>query len=346
MKDDYLWDRSGEPDPDVQELETLLGTLRFDRPAPDFSGISMHERLTRRGWTRMFRTHRTAIAIPAFAALAVVLGVIWWSHQGRASYPVVTMNGTPRIGSARIEGSAWLSVGQWLETDASSRAKINVGDIGQVEVEPNTRIGLTLARQNEHRLALQRGTMHALIWAPPGQFHVATPSAVATDLGCAYTLQVDAAGAGLLTVTMGWVAFERDGREAFVPAGAVCATRPGIGPGTPYQGDASPAFRAALTQLDFQSLDRSSRTVELKAVLAEARAKDALTLWHLFFRSDDVERGLIYDRLASLVPPPPGVTRAGVLSRNRQMLDLWWDALGFGDMDWWRMWKRPWVEDR
>ena len=28
MNDDYLWDKSGEPDPDVQELEEILGTLR------------------------------------------------------------------------------------------------------------------------------------------------------------------------------------------------------------------------------------------------------------------------------------------------------------------------------
>jgi len=28
MKDDYLWDGSGEPDPEVQKLENLLGRYR------------------------------------------------------------------------------------------------------------------------------------------------------------------------------------------------------------------------------------------------------------------------------------------------------------------------------
>ena len=28
MSDDYLWDRSGPPDADVERLERLLGTLR------------------------------------------------------------------------------------------------------------------------------------------------------------------------------------------------------------------------------------------------------------------------------------------------------------------------------
>jgi hypothetical protein len=33
MSDDYLWDRTGEPDTDVQELENVLGTLRY-QPKP------------------------------------------------------------------------------------------------------------------------------------------------------------------------------------------------------------------------------------------------------------------------------------------------------------------------
>jgi hypothetical protein len=233
-------------------------------------------------------------------------------------------------------------VGEWLETDASSHARISVGEIGQVEVEPNTRIGLIRAQAAEHRLSLQRGVMHALIWAPPGQFFVNTPSAVAADLGCAYTLTVDDDGVGLLRVTSGWVAFENQGREAFVPAGAMCSTRPASGPGTPYQGDASAAFRSALERLDFQVSDSSDRAAALGIVLAEARTKDALTLWHLLFRGDRDERGRVYDRLAVLVPPPEGVTREAVLNRDQGNLDLWWNALGLGDTNWWRMWKRPW----
>ena len=33
MNDDYLWDKSGEPDPEVQKLEEILGTLRY-QPRP------------------------------------------------------------------------------------------------------------------------------------------------------------------------------------------------------------------------------------------------------------------------------------------------------------------------
>lgn len=33
MKDDYLWDKSGEPDPEIQELEEILAPLRY-QPKP------------------------------------------------------------------------------------------------------------------------------------------------------------------------------------------------------------------------------------------------------------------------------------------------------------------------
>jgi len=33
MNEDYLWDKSGQPDPQIQELEEILGTLRY-QPKP------------------------------------------------------------------------------------------------------------------------------------------------------------------------------------------------------------------------------------------------------------------------------------------------------------------------
>ena len=30
---DYLWDKTGEPDPEIQQLEEILGTLRY-QPRP------------------------------------------------------------------------------------------------------------------------------------------------------------------------------------------------------------------------------------------------------------------------------------------------------------------------
>jgi hypothetical protein len=335
MNDDYLWDGSGKPDPEVQRLERLLGRLRTDRPAPAFP---QPVPLVRPGLLRAVMPRLAAAA----AVVIIAFGAWFATRPLQPGWEVARLEGSPKVGSERMGETARLAVGEWLETDASSRARINVGTIGQVQVDPETRVRLVRTRLTEHRLALERGTIHATIWAPPRLFFVETPSAVAVDLGCAYTLEVDTAGAGLLRVTYGWVGFELEGRESFVPAGAQCATRPGIGPGTPYFGDAPESLRAALAKLDFEPSNPEARAAALKVVLAESRKRDALTLWHLLARVNDAERSLVYDRMAALVPPPKGVTREGVLRGDRRMLELWWDELGLGDSAWWRLWKGPW----
>lgn len=253
--------------------------------------------------------------------------------DNRPSWEVTRLDGRPTVGKQRIAEKGKLPLGEWLTTDETSRAQISVGQIGEVKIEPNSRVRLVETQDDNHRLAMQRGKMEAFIWAPPRKFFVETPSALAVDLGCSYTLEVAEDGTALLNVTMGWVAFEWQGRESFVPAEAKCVTRPTLGPGTPYFGDASAEFQTALTAFDTGNAD------SLETVLVSARKRDALTLWHLLGRTDGETRGKVYDRLAGLIPPPKKVTRAGVLSGNRAMLDLWWKELGLGDTEWWRMWK-------
>src|SRR5262245_10108410 len=180
MPDDYLWDRSGESDPEVVRLEELLGQFRHDRPAPDLSGSMPAPRTRLRGLVPW---------LAAAASLLVAVAGGWLLLRERGSWQVASLEGTPLVGSAPLQGAGQLAVGQWLQTDASSRARIDVGAIGEVNVEPNTRIGLVKARATEHRLSLERGEMSARIWAPPKLFFVDTPSAVAVDLGCAYTLK-------------------------------------------------------------------------------------------------------------------------------------------------------------
>ena len=355
MKDDYLWDGSGQPDPEIQRLEGLLGRFRQSRPAPEFPVVAQAPPHRTWAWLRpWFQDHRALLGLCAAAATVLLVAGAWlaWRRTrppaaSPSGWEVVRVAGTPYVGSKALgedRNSGRLRVGQTLVTDAQSRASVTVDEIGDVDVEPNTHLRLLQAGSTGQRLALDRGTIHAAIWAPPGDFVVDTPSAVAVDMGCAYTLKVDDSGAGLLRTTLGWVGFKLAGREAFIPAGAACATRPGIGPGTPYFEDASEIFRAALSRFDFGSPDQ--RMAQLGVILAQARPRDALTLWHLLARTDEGDRGRVYDRLAALVPPPAAVTRAGIVNLNQTMLDLWWNKLDLGDVSLWRTWERSWAETK
>jgi hypothetical protein len=340
MSDDYLWDRSGPPDPEVARLEELLRPLGQQENAT-VPTIRLKADTTH--GTQWSRTRMVRVLIPLAAAAMVVLAVGGWWLVARSrpttSWEVIRFEETP-TSSRRITGRGDLPVGGWLETNPREKVIIKVADIGNVNVEPLTRVRLIGSHAGNHRLQLVRGTLHATILAPPGQFAVETASSTVVDLGCAYTLTVDEAGAGLVTVTLGWVGFEWRGRESFIPAGFSGQTRPAVGPGTPYHMDSSPAFRRALETIDFRS-DAPDTSAAVSLVLAESIERDEVTLWHLLTRVPVGERDRVFDRLARFVAPPAGVTREGVRAGRRDMLDQWWDALGLGTASWWRTWKQP-----
>jgi len=331
---DYLWDGSGQPDPEVVRLERVLGQLRHQGAAPELPA------------RRSIRSRRRVWLIGTLSSAAAVLLVAtlgWYLSLG-TGWKLQTVAGSPRVDGVQASGGATtaasrLRVGEWLETDAVSRARIDNEGIGRVDVEPNTRLQVVVARDGEHRMALEKGLIHARIWAPPKRFFVNTPSATAIDLGCEYTLKVDESGAGLIQVTLGWVSFEGGGRESYIPVGAVGATRPGAGPGTPYYEDAPSGYGDALALLDFGAPDDAGRAAALDLILSSARRKDAFTLWHLLSRGSEAERARVYDRLVVLAPPPSGVTREAVLAREQSALDRWWDTLGLESTSWWKLWK-------
>jgi len=333
MSDDYLWDGSGQPDPETARFEKILSDYRYT-PRPE-----VEARLRRSSAAGRF--HMLSPLAAAALLFLVTASVIMNFNLPAPSWQVSRLEGEPTVAGGVISGTGNISVGDWLETNGNSRARSQVGSIGEVQVDPNTRIRMLRAQRSEHRLELARGTMHATIWAPPRFFYVNTPSAVAIDLGCAYTLEVENNGTSVLLVSAGWVGFESSGRESFVPAGGVCITRPGKPPGTPYMGDASDAFVAALKVLDFEEPNAAAKDTALSTLLSEAKVSDGLTLWHLLGRVDEMDRGRVFDRLAALIPPDRGITREGILKLDHHMLDLWWNQLGLGSANWWRLWKGP-----
>lgn len=232
------------------------------------------------------------------------------------SWQVETIAGMPRVGDG-TDASA-IAVGQQLETDARSKAKITVADIGTVEIGQNSLVRFVGTGKDEHRLALERGRMHAKIFAPPRLFVVDTPSGKAVDLGCEYTLEVDKRGDSLLHVTGGFVALERPGRESIVPAGMMCRMKGG-GVGTPFSTESTANFRRALDRFDFSSGGSAS----VQALVKEADFYDMVTLWHLLSRVSKDDRGVVFDALAKYVAPPAGVTRDGVIALDKKMIDLW-----------------------
>jgi hypothetical protein len=79
MNEDYLWDKSGEPDPQVQQLEEILGSLRY-QPKP--FEISRDVPAPQR------RNYFPLIAVAAMLLVALLAGGIWLQvRRSRDSQP-------------------------------------------------------------------------------------------------------------------------------------------------------------------------------------------------------------------------------------------------------------------
>jgi FecR-like protein len=347
MNNEYLWEALGTPDPEIQRLESLLADFRHaDRPLVlpaemPAAPRKLHGLLLQMPWL-------PRLAVAAVILLALGTALFFFLRPTHApdtgpAWDVANFQGAPQIGAKAIaanQTSAKLRVGQTITTNGDSRASLSQADLGEIRIDPNSRVRLLQTDPNRKRIQLDVGTIHAAIWAPPGTFVVDTPSAVAIDLGCAYTLQVAPDGSGTLRTTLGWVGFHLNGRDSFIPAGAMCSTRPKIGPGTPYFEDASESFRDALFIFDVTEQSTDAGSKQLNTILSQARPRDGLTLWHLLSRTTGPERAQVYARFAALVPPPPGVTRSGILNLDQSMLDLWWNSLDLGEISVWRFWEQ------
>ena len=80
MNDDYLWDKSGAPDPQIQELENILGALRYQPQPLKLSGSSTARR----------RNYLALLAIAATVLIALLAGVLWLNiRREEASIPSV-----------------------------------------------------------------------------------------------------------------------------------------------------------------------------------------------------------------------------------------------------------------
>lgn len=314
MSDDYLWDPTAAPDPEIARIEALLRPLAH-RPEPLRDMGTMELEAPRARSVRVVRW--TAIA----AGIVLATGALYSAGRGSVTpWRVTASAGAPVVRGAGGQPAAQTLVrGGVVETDAKSAAVLTVGRIGRAELGPGSTLRLIAADASEHRLALEHGTMHVDVDAPPRFFLVETPSALAVDLGCVYTLSVDERGSGLLTVDEGEVELQHGTVRASVLAGNVVAIHPGTGPGLPYPTRASAALRRAVAAYDASS----SSATAIDAVLASADAHSTITLWHLLQRVEPAARGRVFDRLATLAPPPASVTRARALRGESGALQRW-----------------------
>ncbi|MHC4078345.1 MAG: FecR family protein [Planctomycetota bacterium] len=268
-RDNYLWDQSGPPDPEVQKLENLL------------SGFAHDDRRLRARDRQPAAWRRAAILVAS--VLLCVAGIFAWSYFGR-SQPDASEVKLLVVDEGRV-----LHENEWFDATSESRElRLERSDtwLGEFNLEPGSRLQAREIRDELAQLYLQNGRMHAFVYldAHPRFVQTATPATNCVDLGCKYTLTVDDAGDSVVVVTMGRVAFEDNGREVYVPHDATCRATKAHGAGTPRYLDAPPSLVQALDAFDAaHGKDAGERLQLCKNVLAAMPNEDrrhCLSVFH------------------------------------------------------------------
>jgi len=143
MNEDYLWDKSGEPDPQIQELEEILGTLRYQpKPFEVPRNVPAPHR----------RSHFPLLAIAATLLVALLAGGIWLRVRTRnESQPQYVHAPAPRVEDKKIA----------REPEKTEVLPEKRKDIVEVNRKPRKRSVLD-KREREEALAAKQQLMLAL----------------------------------------------------------------------------------------------------------------------------------------------------------------------------------------
>lgn len=320
MTRDYLFDGDGPPDPEVERLERLLRPL----------GLSHADKPTHPA-PRVGRARLWVFAL-GLGATAAALLVAFSAARHEVQEP------TPAPGAPGLEVAGTgerLLERAWVETGQHPR-ELALGDVGRLTLEPGSRLEVRRLALEETRLYLERGRLEARVSAEarPRFFQVDTPSTRCVDLGCRYTLEVDAAGDARVEVLSGRVAFENEGREVYVPAGAICRATRAAGAGTPRFADAPAALSEALSRYDASTGEPvERRRAVAEAVLVATRdGRDALGAWHLLADPDDAIARAARARLIEVAGAPPEASPASATRPDAVERERWKEHLERG---WW-----------
>jgi mRNA-degrading endonuclease toxin of MazEF toxin-antitoxin module len=94
INDDYLWDQTGEPDPEIQQLEQVLGALRY-QPRPLEIPAELGSPNRQAFFPRL-------LAIAATIAILLLGAGLWVGLRRQSITPVVTVTPRPANGNDNV----------------------------------------------------------------------------------------------------------------------------------------------------------------------------------------------------------------------------------------------------
>ncbi len=278
-------------------------TTRITRPLPSRYNLSLSKTI----WTLL---PLVLIAVGYFIYDFTLLNSPWKVRTVTGS---VVINGQTNLSERWDEGEN-------LSVDEYSKVVINIPKTGRMEVEPNSFLILLKAKDKNNRIKLLRGSIQITNTSLIPYLAIELNDAVLHDRGGTFSITTDDNSNAKIYVDYGFLEIERKGRTYFLDEGYICELRTSLHPGTPYRADASELLKSEVSKFDYENGGDTS----IEKIINEAKESDLLTLLALIPRTTESYRSILFNKITSYYPPPPGVTLEGIIKLDGEMLERWW----------------------
>lgn len=240
-----------------------------------------------------------------FASAAVVLliaSIVLLNYKARNFVSVEEMSNWKLInlrGEAFINGvkSNTVNVGDWIQTDSASSVVLKIANVGDISIEPNSKVRFVQSDGQMSRIEVLYGTVNTTT-SQADKFVLHSNNMKVQDKGGSYSFKVDEKGNGVIFVNNGIANVESGNKSAVVTDGKFCLYKPEYGVGIPFRKDASKEFQNALFSYDFSNGGMQS----VYYAVANAAPEDYTSLMNLIPRVDERTKYLVLNKLGKLVP--------------------------------------------
>lgn len=316
----------------LRNTKKIRSRTNYNRIPPESAANINSDEMDSEKLIKSNNLHNNKLFVIAGIISAIAFGAIFafmvFDKSSSTFWPVEKISGHPVIESRVLVNQGVLKIGETLFTDSKSKARLKVGQSGEIDIQPESEIKFVETPSSEHQLVINRGKISSISRSALKLFSISTPTSEIKDLGGSYNLSVNDSSSTLIHANSGWVLVQFEDKKSLLPAGTSCISKKGLGVGTPFLDDASDNFKELLYKINFEQVDES----QLQKLLAESRSQDLISLFHLLVSSNPESRSKIFNRIAHLHKISPLISGQKIISGDKEMLGRLWTDLELGSI--------------
>jgi DNA-directed RNA polymerase specialized sigma24 family protein len=233
-----------------------------------------------------------------------------------------SLSGKPLKNKAPIVKMEELLAGDVISTNDVSSAGIDISDIGRINIFGNTSL---TKLEDDNSAELHNGKLMINTVKAEDNLYIVIPNAKIEniDICTKYLVDVDSQGNSKIVLEEGWLRVSSGNDEIIFPEKYNLKVFKESGTSIPYYSESDLILITLFEEYLFNGNEKST----LNGIIKSSTIAEAIMLWNLLQRIKAEQRITVYNKLNELVPHPDNITKKGILSLDRNMLQFWLDEI-------------------